>query len=286
MWTQQKIRMDLREVGVRTGMHVIVHTSLRAIGEIEGGAETLMAAFREVLGNEGTLLVPTFTFSAFDPAERESPPESLQEVEKERAAAPVFEPLTTPAETDTVGVFPEIVRKQPDALRSHHPTHSFSAVGALAEVLTSGVPMNYPLGSGSPVARLHQYYGYVLLLGVTHEANTALHLAEVWADAPYIHRAAQIKTGPDKWTKMMGSPGCSEGFNRIEPVLHQARILKRGTVGNAPAQLMRVQDVVSMAVSMLKGAGNSLLCSDQTCQRCKQARKYTAESHHIGGQSL
>jgi aminoglycoside 3-N-acetyltransferase len=286
MWNEERLVEDLWELGLPEGAHVLGHVSLRAIGPIEGGAETLLRAFRRVLGPTGTLLVPTFTPQFTDPAESEGAPDSAEEVEKLRAAIPVFDAETTPAARLAVGVFPEIARQQPDAHRSSHPVASFTAIGERADFLTADAPFHYPLGTDSPLARLHQVNGWVLLIGVGQEVNSSLHLAEVWANVAYVHRSARVKTGADRWTTMQGSPECSEGFPKIEPLLRQARILRRGYVGNAPAQLMRQRELVSMAVAMLQGSGEALLCDDPLCPWCSAARKFTAESTHLEGHSL
>jgi aminoglycoside 3-N-acetyltransferase len=281
MWSQEQLVEDLREIGLESGDAVIVHASLRAVGPILGGAATLAQAFRETLGPEGTLLVPTFTFDHSDPAGWREPPQSPAELERLRRAAPIFDVHRTPAAVRHVGVFPEIVRQQPDARRSDHPAVSFAAIGIRAEELTRDAPFHYPLGENSPLARLYRLNGRVLLLGVNHTANSAIHLAEVWANAPYIHRSATIKVGPETWRVMRGSPECSGGFSRIEPVLRQARGLRRGYIGNAPSQFMRIQMVVSLAIAMLQGDGASLLCSSPTCPWCAVARKMTADQQPL-----
>jgi aminoglycoside 3-N-acetyltransferase len=275
MWKETQIIEDLRDVGLSEGDSVLVHSSLRAVGQIEGGAETLVRAFRTVLGATGTLMVPTFTFDYSDPVGWREPPLTPEALERARTSIPVFDPLTTPTHTPWIGIFPEIVRRQPDAQRSSHPVVSFAAVGANAAFLTQNVPFHYPLGSESPLARLHQLDGWVLLLGVTHKTNTALHLAEIWANVPYIHRAATLKTGSETWTVMRGSPECSEGFARIEPLLRQGRILKTGYIGNAQSQLMRIRPLVSMAIAMLQGDAAALLCDQPDCPWCTVARKLT-----------
>jgi aminoglycoside 3-N-acetyltransferase len=286
MWTEAQLIEDLRNLGLSEGADVLVHASLRAIGPIDGGAETLAKAFQQVLGPTGTLMVPAFTPNLGDPAEWRSPPETPEELERLRSAAPVFDAETTPIDTPSIGIFAEIVRRLPDSQRSHHPVVSFAATGANAVFLTQNAPFHYPLGTESPLARLHQLNGWILLIGVGQEVNSSLHLAEIWADVPYIHRSATVKTGPDRWSAMQGSPECSEGFGKIESLLRQARLMRRGYIGNAPSQLMRQREVVSMAVALLKGAGDTLLCNDLNCPWCRVARKYTAETTHIEGQSV
>ena len=281
IWKEEQLAADLRDLGLPVGSSVLAHTSLRAIGAIENGAEGLVRVFREVLGPEGTLLVPTFTGDMRDPMERPAAPESVEALERARAAVPVFDAETTPSDVRNMSVFTEQVRRQSDALRSDHPTHSFAAVGANAAFLTQHAPFHYPLGSESPLARLHQRDGWVLLLGVGQEVNASLHLAEVWANVPYIHRSARVKTGVQEWATMQGSPECSAGFRKIEPILRQARLLRRGYVGNAPSQLIKQRELVSMGVAILQGRGASLLCEDPACRWCTVARKYTAGTHPL-----
>src|SRR5258708_3766376 len=108
MWTEEQLVEGLRELGLFEGASVVAHVSMRAIGPIEGGAETLLSAFRRVLGSEGTLLVPTFTPQFTDPAESEGAPESLEEIERLRDAIPVFDTRTPPAAQIAFGVFPSL----------------------------------------------------------------------------------------------------------------------------------------------------------------------------------
>lgn len=277
MWTRQQLADDLRELGLPQGANVLIHVSLRSIGPIENGAETLAYALLDAIGPQGTLLVPTFTQDAADPADWLERPSEPEELARLRAAVPLFDPDRTPATVRAVGVFPDVVRRLAHARRSMHPRLSFAALGAEAEFLTQNVPFHYPLGSDSPLARLHQINGYILLIGVGHSANSSLHLAEVWADVPYIHRSTQVKTGAAEWTAMAGSPECREGFRKIEPVLRQARILKRGYIGNAESQLMRQRELVSMAVAMLQGRGDALLCDSPACRWCATASRLTAD---------
>lgn len=277
MWTETQLIDDLKTIGLSEGVNVLVHASLRSVGKIDGGAETLVRAFRAVLGESGTLLVPTFTFGHSDPAGWREPPATPEDLERMRAEIPVFDPAVTPAHVPWIGIFPEVVRRQPRAHRSDHPVVSFAAIGCNAAFLTGKAPFHYPLGSDSPLARLHQLDGFVLLIGVDHHVSSSLHLAEVWAEAPYIHRTATLKTAPDTWTVMRGSPECSNGFRKIESVLRQSRILKTGYVGNAPSQLMRQRQMLSMAIAMIQGDADVFLCDDPECTWCRLARKFTAE---------
>jgi aminoglycoside 3-N-acetyltransferase len=248
MWTQRQLVDDLRDIGLPGGSALLVHASLPAIGPIQGGAATLVAACREVLGADGTLLLPAFTR---DPSDADA-------LQNEDALA-------------------DAVLQHPEVFRSTHPAFAFVAIGPDAEALTSQVPFHYPFGSDGPLARLYQRNGWILLLGVGHTDNLSLHLAEIWANVPYVHRSTQIDTIGGARTTMLGSPECRAGFAKIESLLRQSRILRRGYIGNAESQLMRQQQTVSMAVTMLKGSPSALLCDDKTCRACTVARRMSAE---------
>ena len=277
MLSQNMLEECLEELGLCSGMDVLAHVSMRSIGPIDGGADTLISAIRRIIGPEGTLMSPTFTPQFRDPAEWRFPPELPEQLEQIRNATAFFDPDTTPAGQPSAGVFAERLRCQPGSERSNHPTHSFAACGERAAEYIAGVPYHFPLGSESVPARLHHKDGRVLLIGVGMEVNISLHLAEVWANVPYIHRGARIKTADGDYSTMRGSIECQDGFWKIESLLRQARLMKRGRVGNATAMLVRQTEQVSMAIAMLQGKADFLLCDSDECRHCRLARRFTGE---------
>jgi aminoglycoside 3-N-acetyltransferase len=274
VWNKERILQDIQDIGVRGGDALVVHASMRAIGKVTGGADAVIDALLEAVGPAGAILAPAFNGENYVP---ETWPEQLQDP-RFRAEMENNDYNPEGINVGEVGILAERLWRREDALHSFHPTLSFAAVGGPnAAFLTERAPFHYPLGANSPLARLHQLNGGVLLLGVGHNANSSLHLAEVWADAPYARRGRRIRTGAVESEIMQGSPECSAGFWKIEPVLRQARILKTGYVGNAPSQYMRLQHVASMAIEMLKGSPDALLCDDPGCNWCMLARKFTCE---------
>jgi aminoglycoside 3-N-acetyltransferase len=259
LWTRERIVEDLRELRVAAGDTLLIHASLRAIGRVDGAVDAVIEALAEVVGPDGTLVVAAFN---------------------RRNRVPNCDDwsggFTEGVCRDQVKTLAERIAAHPNAAVSQHPTHAFAAIGRNAEFLTASAPFHYPLGANSPLARLHQIDARILLLGVDHRANASLYLAEHWADAPYARRHARVVTADREVVEMEGGPECSEGFARIEPLLRQARILKTGYVGNAPSQSMRMRHVVSMAMEMLRGDSESLLCADPRCVPCVSARRFTA----------
>src|SRR5688572_832552 len=157
---EAEIEQQLRSLGVREGGVLLVHTSFRAVRPVEGGPLGLIRALRRALGPAGTLVMPTMT-----------------------DGATVFDPRSTP--TEGMGVTAETFWRQPGVLRSTHPGGSFAAEGPLAARICEPQPLSPPHGPDSPVGRVRELDGHVLLLGVEHSENTTLHLAEALAGVPY-----------------------------------------------------------------------------------------------------
>ncbi len=172
----------LRGSGLDRGQQVIAHISLSKLGYVVGGAETVLRALLEVLGEEGTLMMPAQTWKNLDPeigVHWEADPAWWPII---REHWPAYDKAVTPA--IGMGVVAEMLRSWPGAKRSDHPARSFAAVGRHAEHLTEGHDLRNIFGDGSPLGKLYELDGRILLLGVGYDKNTSLHLAESRADYP------------------------------------------------------------------------------------------------------
>ena len=179
--TRSRIVTDLRRLGVREGDVLLTHTSLSSAGWICGGAETLIRALIEALGEDGTLVMPAHSGNYSEPDGWEAPPapEGWRGVIRE--SMPGWDPALTP--TWGIGHVPELFRHFPGARRSIHPLHSFAALEARADVITARHVLEDGLGAGSPLGRVYELRGRVLI-GCGHGSNTSLHLAEHRAEWP------------------------------------------------------------------------------------------------------
>jgi aminoglycoside 3-N-acetyltransferase len=248
---------DLRSLGLRAGDRVVVHSSLRAVGPIEGGADTVVDALLDVLGPEGVLMVPSFTYTTrrFDPA-----------VERGRT-----------------GALAEVVRLRAGAVRSLHPTHSVAVLGAGARELCAGHEDLAATDVNSPLDRLARGGGYVLLLGVGHIANTTIHVGEFRARAPYLEvsprpdlpRIHEIETGDaTRVVEYDRFPGCSRAFGVVERSLRDRSAIRDGRVGRAESQLMLGEVLIEETVALLERDLRALLCSDaRRDHRCTRVRE-------------
>ncbi|GAA2367372.1 AAC(3) family N-acetyltransferase [Dactylosporangium salmoneum] len=184
--TVESLAHDLRALGLPEGATVVVHSSMSRLGWVAGGAQAVVLALLRVLGPDGTLVMPTHCRGLTEPSDWGNPPVPEDWWPIIRAETPAYDPGVTP--TGQMGAIVECFRSFAGVRRSAHPTVSFAALGPLAERITAGHRLDDGLSEDSPLARLYDADAWVLLLGVGHDNNTSLHLAEYRADAPKQYR--------------------------------------------------------------------------------------------------
>jgi aminoglycoside 3-N-acetyltransferase len=178
--TVDRIADDLRELGVEAGDTLLVHTSLSELGWVAGGPQAVVDALQRVVTADGTIVMPTHSTQYSDPSLWMNPPVPDDWIPQIRESIPPFRPAVTP--TRGMGAVAECFRDYPEAVRSRHPLYSFAAWGADAEAVVADHSLENAMGEESPLARVYDRDGSVLLLGTGHAANTSLHLAEYRAD--------------------------------------------------------------------------------------------------------
>jgi aminoglycoside 3-N-acetyltransferase len=252
--TIQTLVEDLRNLGIARGDTLLVHASLSALGWVCGGPLAVVLALEEVLGPRGTLLMPAHT-SLCDPGQWENPPVPQHWWDTIRSHIPAFDPERTP--TSYMGTIAETFRQNPGTSRSSHPLFSFCARGPLAEKLVGSHSLDNGLGEDSPLARLYEIDGQVLLLGVDHSSNTSLHLAEYRSRFPTkrstIEGAPVIVDGKRQWLTYRDINLNSDDFPRVGSAFENAapNALRRGRVGYGRSRLFKQRPLVDYAVDWL-----------------------------------
>jgi aminoglycoside 3-N-acetyltransferase len=179
---RSRLAGQLRALGVGRDPDavVMVHCRMSALGWVVGGAETVVEALRDAVGPGGTLLAYT-SWQDAPPYQLRDWPASWREAYL--AEQPAFDPARAEADRGN-GRLAEKLRTWPGAVRSRHPDVSFAAVGPRAAWLVADHPFDDPHGPGSPLARLVEAGGQVLLLGAPLDTMTLLHHAEALARVP------------------------------------------------------------------------------------------------------
>ena len=219
--TRADISGALRAVGLTRRSVVFMHSSLSALGYVEGGADAVVDALLDVVGAEGLASVPTHTWGIVN------------------ARQPVFHVELTPSH---VGKVTEVFRHRPGAVRSRHPTHSVAAIGRGAEgFVADHEHSSTPAGRKTPYGRLCALGGQVLLLGVGLGSWTLMHAFEEWAPVPWLF---------DRWESLYtvledgrtiavpsqrhtADPGCRRDYPALEPLLQRHGLIRYGSLGPA-----------------------------------------------------
>lgn len=249
--SKQELVAQLRALGVEEGGVLLVHTSFRAVRPVEGGPDGLIEALRQTIGPDGTLVMPAWTGDDDEP----------------------FDPATTPAATD-LGVTADTFWRIPGVERSDH-AFAFAAAGPnAARIVADPLPLP-PHIPESPVGRVHELDGQVLLLGVNHDADTTIHLAELIADVPYRlqNHITVLKERNPVRLEYGENDHCCQRFNLVDDWLRDRGLQTEGPVGHAHARLARSRDIVDVVLERLKDDPLLFLHPpDYGCEECDEAR--------------
>jgi aminoglycoside 3-N-acetyltransferase len=247
---------DLRALGLQPGSIVLVHSSLSKMGWVCGGAVAVILALEEVLGAEGTLVMPAHCGENSDPAMWRNPPVPESWVPTIRNQMPGYDPNLTP--TRAMGRIPETFRKQKGVIRSGHPQDSFAAYGRYAARITSNHLLAFGLGQDSPLQRIYELDGWVLLLGVGHGNNTSLHLGEYRANFRgkkiVENGASMLVDGSPRWVTFQDIDLNSDDFDQIGEDYFKTfpNLVNQGKVGLCDALLLKQRPLVDFAVGWME----------------------------------
>jgi len=238
--TQNDIAQGLRELGLKNGDVVLLHSSLASIGRVVGGADAVIDAFLAVLGPAGTLVVPTF---------------------------------------GALGIITEVLKARPDAVHSILPKACVAALGAHAEALCRDHwQAELAHGQDTPYTRIAEVGGYVCLLGVDQDRNTTLHTVEELARLPYLKTTAPITfdTPVGEVTKSWPFfPGPHRDFIGLDPLLLRDGEMRVGRIGDAVVRLMPAQKILDVGAQAAKDDPAFALCDNPNCADCQGQRAAT-----------
>ncbi|MEC0089712.1 AAC(3) family N-acetyltransferase [Paenibacillus macquariensis] len=240
--------------GVAEGQTIFVHTSLKSLGFVVGGAETLIRSLLEIVGEEGTLMMPSQTWKNLDPSTGVHWEEPVEWWPIIREHWPAYDKEITPA--ISMGIVAEMFRSWPGAYRSDHPARSIAAVGKHAEYITSEHDLSNIFGINSPVDKLYTLDGYVLLIGVGYDKNTSLHLAETrahFATKRFTDESSAIMVdGKRQWVTYSTQAVDDEDFIRLGSVYDTENNIVVHKVGNADVRFMKQRPLIDWTVQWME----------------------------------
>jgi len=251
--TKQDVIDVLTQVGIRSGDNVLLHSSYRSLGGVEGGPDAVLDAVLEVIGPVGNLMLPAFNYTSPLPE-------------------PWYDPDVTPSRT---GILCEAGRKR--GRRSLHPTHSVAVIGPDAAELITGHLDGRAFGPGSPIDRMARRGGKILLLGVGQVANSTIHVGEEYAKIPKstarVDALPLVKvrtaTGELIEHKLDSSPSCSAAFGGFEAFLREHDEIVDDRLGACLMQCMSGMAVLSRTENVLRKNPRALLCRNPQCGSCR-----------------
>ena len=163
MYTKEKLLAQLENLNIDPEGTLLIHSSMKSMGEVAGGADTVLDAITDYM-KKGLTVFPTHTWSY---------------INKDN---PKFYVQSSPS---TVGILTELFRKRKNVIRSLHPTHSVAALGKKVEEFTSGDErFDTPAARNSPYGKLLDNQAKILLIGVDLKSNTFIHGIEEWQNIP------------------------------------------------------------------------------------------------------
>ncbi|MGD8239872.1 MAG: AAC(3) family N-acetyltransferase [Armatimonadota bacterium] len=247
--TKDDIVAGLRDMGLRPGHLLQVHSSLSAFGHVDGGAGAVIGGLLETVAPDGTVMMPSFNHGRAD----------------------VFDINESVC---TNGIIPDTFWRRPEARRSMHPTHPYAAIGPLAEFLMSEHLDILTFDARCPLGKLIQLGGHIVLLGCGMRANTAAHVAETMAQVKcmgYRQMPRKIKNERgevvDAWSVQWRDGKCLIEWDPIEEAMRERDQIRDGQIGDAEIQLMRGADMI----------GTTFKLTQTICPTCPVRPKPLAE---------
>jgi aminoglycoside 3-N-acetyltransferase len=259
MLSYRELVKAFQEVEINRSQPVLVHASLSSVGEIRGGAETVLGA---LLGLSKGVMAPAFTYNTMIIPEvgPEDNAAAYGSGKDRNRMAEFFQP-DMPCDS-MMGILPETLRTKTGSRRSSHPILSFTGVNV--DDALDAQTMELPL---APIQVLAQQGGLVLLIGVDHTVNTSIHYAEYLAGRKQFVRWALTPQGV---RTCPGFPGCSDGFEQAGPYLESITCTTR--LGNAVIRAVALQPMIEMITSLIQEDPLALLC-DKEDDRCSAVRR-------------
>ena len=258
--TRHDLVDGLTRLGLTTGQMVMVHSSLTSLGRVEGGAKTVIDALLEVVGAEGTLLVPTH------PARD----------------GRTFDPVTI---RSAMGLISETFRLRPDVIRSRHPYHPVAACGRHAEAMLQDHERSAaPDGPDTPYGRLISRDGWVLHIGCDLDTMTLLHAVEAELDLPYLRQIEMQyvdERGDVQTLHIERCPGGPRsGVLKFDRLFREQGAMRVGKIGPAVCRLISAPEAAAFMRREMQRDPCFAIGDNPRCVQSRQVRGHV-KAHRL-----
>lgn len=252
--TKEKLLHDLKKIGVEKGDLLHLKISMRAIGRIEGGANTLLNALLEAVGESGTIISDAFV-KAF--------PIPMSETNKEK--------ISDDETPSYAGVFANEMIKHPKNIRSKHPIHKFAAIGKQAEEFCN----NHTEKSGAydlleemakQDAKNLTIGGDVIGVGTTH---IAIEKCKYDRKVKNMGRYFINSKGEKELAKIDWKGACGAGIRKFLPLYENGALINRGKIGNADSILTSMKKTLEVEMKKITEDPYFFFCDDPGCHICR-----------------
>ena len=250
--TVSSIVRELTQLNIAKGDNLLVHSSLSSLGWVCGGAQAVVEALLESVGDRGTLTMPAQSGDWSDPSEWGNPPVPQEWFQTIYEEMPAFDAAVTP--TRGMGSIAELFRTYPGTLRSQHPQVSFCSNGSIAEYIIADHPLTPQFGEDSPLGKLYNSGAKVLLLGVGFDSCTSFHLAETMlANMPVKKMGtAMFDDGERVWKWFEDYAYDAGDFAELGKSFAEAGAVQRGKIGEAECMFFDLKEAVDFACLWLE----------------------------------
>lgn len=239
MYSKNELLEHLKNMGINGKGTLLVHSSLKSIGGVEGGADTVLDALSEYM-RDGLLILPTHTWKYID------------------ADNPLFDVKNSPS---NVGILTELFRKRKNVIRSEHPTHSVAALGDGAEEFVEGEYRHDTACARESVwGKIVDHKAQILMLGVDLTKCTFMHGIEEWVDVPdrlndhhdnlysILHTGEKVVVP----TRRHSGSSSSDHFWKVDEILLEEGVMSKGKIGDAESRLLKADETAQLLTELLR----------------------------------
>lgn len=246
--TKEDIKYQLQKMGLKKGMAVLIHANLDKLGFMSDGPQTIIDALIDAVGYDGTIVMPTFTLDMVDPCCRKDVHIDCESWEYIRDSMKPFDRKLS------AGKYDELIQqflRNDGVVRSYHPLHSFAAWGKYAKIICDRHPLHFSLSKDSPLGKLYELNGFVLLLGCDYEECAMFHLSRYNTNQlPIKVVCCPVNTnGKADWKDLLDLEIDKLGYDMVGKIMEEREIVKMCCIGEGLCKFFSGRQAVTLATA-------------------------------------